>query len=206
MATNSGARSSTAGPGGSAESWYPHDRLWNDQVAFLHESPALRLDLANRHGIVDFNVDNGGNLTGRKLVASSGSPSLDSAVMTAIAAAAPYPARPNGSPVSLNYNFGKSAELNKNAQINMDTPASAAPARIVPSVPPPVPAVGQPATAPASADTVTAPATPTDRFIKVLGVADNTLVIGHCASTNPDCTSSGKTFVRIISSSKSRRR
>ena len=29
------------------------------------------------------------------------------AIMTAIAAAAPYPAPPNWSPVSLNYNFGR---------------------------------------------------------------------------------------------------
>ena len=39
----------------------------------LHESPGLRLDLANRHGMVDFYLDEGGNLVGRKLVASSGS-------------------------------------------------------------------------------------------------------------------------------------
>ena len=73
----------------------------------LHENAGLRLDLANRHGIVDFYVDEGGNLVGRKLVASSGSSDLDLAVMNAIAAAAPYPAPPNWSPVSLNYNFGR---------------------------------------------------------------------------------------------------
>ena len=73
----------------------------------LHESPALRLDLANRHGMVDFYLDEGGNLVGRKLVASSGSSDLDMAVMNAITAAAPYPAPPNWSPVSLNYNFGR---------------------------------------------------------------------------------------------------
>jgi len=55
----------------------------------LHESPALHLDLANRHGIVDFYLDEGGNLVGRKLVASSGSSDLDLAVMNAITAAAP---------------------------------------------------------------------------------------------------------------------
>ena len=43
---------------------------------------------------------------GRKLIATSGSPNLDMAVMAAIAAAAPYPAPPNWSPISLNYNFG----------------------------------------------------------------------------------------------------
>jgi TonB family protein len=155
----------------------------------LHESTGLRLDLANRHGMVDFYVNEGGNLVGRKLVASSGSSDLDRAVMNAIAAAAPYPAPPNRSPVSLNYNFGKSAQL------NTDTSASAAPAPIVASIPPIASAVGQPTTVPASAETATAPATHALRFSEV-GVADNTLVIGHFASTNPDCTSSGKTFVR----------
>ena len=48
------------------------------------------------------------NFIGRKLVASSGSPNLDIAVMTAITEAAPYPAPPNWSPISLNYNFGRS--------------------------------------------------------------------------------------------------
>ena len=75
--------------------------------AHLRESPGLHLDLANRHGMVDFFVDEGGNLVGRKLVSSSGSPNLDSAVMTAIAEAAPYPAPPNRHTVSLNYNFGR---------------------------------------------------------------------------------------------------
>ena len=120
---------------------------------------------------------------------SSGSPNLDSAVMTSNSAAAPYPAPLNRSPISLNYNFGKSAQL------NTDTSATAAPTPTVPPVPPPAAAVGQPATAPASAE-ATAPATTTDRFSKI-GVADDTLVIGHFASANPDCTSSGKTFVRI---------
>ncbi len=73
----------------------------------LHESPDLHLDLANRHGMVDFYVDEGGNLVGRRLVASSGSPNLDIAVMAAIAEAAPYPAPPHWSPISLNYNFGR---------------------------------------------------------------------------------------------------
>ena len=173
--------------GGSAESRYL-TTVYGMIKSHLHESPDLRLDLANRHGIVDFYLDEGGKLTGRKLVASSGSPNLDSAVMTAIAAAAPYPAPPHRSPTSLNYNFGK------RPQLNTDTSASAARAPIVLSVPPP--AVGQPATAPASPDTATAPATPTHRFNQV-GVADNTLIIGHFASVNPDCTSSGKTFVRV---------
>ena len=73
----------------------------------LHESPELHLESANKQGVVDFYVDKGGTLVGRKLVSSSGSPNLDSAVMTAIAAAAPYPAPPNWRARSLHYNFGR---------------------------------------------------------------------------------------------------
>jgi protein TonB len=75
--------------------------------AHLHESPELHVDSANRPGVVDFYVDENGNLIGRKLASSSGSPNLDAAVMTAIAEAAPYPAPPNWRPLYLNYNFGK---------------------------------------------------------------------------------------------------
>jgi periplasmic protein TonB len=92
--------------GGNAESRYL-TIVYGKIKAHLAETAALRLDLANRHGIIDFYVDEGGNLVGRKLVASSGSPDLDMAVMSAIAAAAPYPAPPSWSPVSLNYNFGR---------------------------------------------------------------------------------------------------
>ena len=59
--------------------------------AYLRESPQLHLDSANRRGMVDFYVDRRGNLVGRKLVSSSGSPNLDTAVMTAVAEAAPTP-------------------------------------------------------------------------------------------------------------------
>jgi TonB family protein len=97
----------------------------------LHAAPELHAEMATHHGVVDFYVDEGGNLTGRKLVNSSGSPNLD-AVMEAIAEAAPYPAPPNWSPVSLNYNFGKKAEP-------IDT--SAAPTPIVPSAAATAPAV-----------------------------------------------------------------
>jgi len=92
--------------GGNAESRYL-TIIYGMIKEHLHESPALHLDLANRHGMVDFYLDEGGNLVGRKLVSSSGSPDLDIAVMAAIAAGAPYPAPPNWSPVSLNYNFGR---------------------------------------------------------------------------------------------------
>ena len=102
--------------------------------ARLRESSSLHLELANQHGVVDFYVDEGGNLVGRRLVASSGSPDLDTAVMGAIAAAAPYSAPPNWGPVSLNYNFGRSAK-----PIDTSTTTAAAPA--VPAATAPAPAV-----------------------------------------------------------------
>jgi protein TonB len=92
--------------GGNAESRYL-TIVYGKIKAHLHEGPGLHLDLANQHGVVDFYVDEGGNLIGRRLVASSGSQDLDLAVMAAIAAAAPYPAPPHWSPISLNYNFGR---------------------------------------------------------------------------------------------------
>ena len=75
--------------------------------AHMHEGPELHIDSANKRGVVDFYVDEGGNLVGRKLVSSSGSSNLDMAVMNAIAAAAPYPAPPNWRPLYLTYNFGR---------------------------------------------------------------------------------------------------
>jgi TonB family protein len=92
--------------GGNAESRYL-TIIYGMIKAHLHQGPGLHLDEASQHGIIDFYLDEGGNLIGRKLIASSGSPGLDMAIMTAIAAAAPYPAPPNWSPVSLNYNFGR---------------------------------------------------------------------------------------------------
>ena len=75
--------------------------------AHLHETAELHLEMATQRGVIDFYVDEGGTLVGRKLVNSSGSPNLDVAVMEAIAVAGPYPAPPNWQPVSLAYNFGK---------------------------------------------------------------------------------------------------
>ena len=92
--------------GGSAETRYL-TIVYGMIKAHLHESPALHIDLANRHGMVDFYVDEGGNLVGRRLVTSSGSPNLDMAVMAAIAEAAPYPAPPHWTPIYLSYNFGR---------------------------------------------------------------------------------------------------
>jgi periplasmic protein TonB len=65
------------------------------------------LDSATKRGTIDFYLDEGGNLIGRKLASSSGSDNLDIAVMAAIAAGAPYPPPPNWSPVGLIYEFGR---------------------------------------------------------------------------------------------------
>ena len=53
--------------GGSAESRYL-TIIYGMIKEHLRESSALHLDLANRHGLVDFYIDEGGNLVGRKLV------------------------------------------------------------------------------------------------------------------------------------------
>jgi TonB family protein len=92
--------------GGNADSLYLTD-IFRLIKSHLRESPELHTERANRHGIIDFYVDQGGNLVGRKLVSSSGSPNLDTAVMTAIAEAAPFPTPPNRHTISLNYNFGR---------------------------------------------------------------------------------------------------
>lgn len=62
---------------------------------------------ASRGGAVIFTVDEGGNLVERRLAASSGSPNLDMAVMSAIAQAAPYPPPPNWQPRSMKLVYGK---------------------------------------------------------------------------------------------------
>jgi TonB family protein len=59
-----------------------------------------------RQGAVIFGVDETGNLLGRKLVTSSGSPNLDMAIMTAIAEAAPYPAPPNWQQRTMRLTYG----------------------------------------------------------------------------------------------------
>ena len=92
--------------GGNAESRYL-TIVYGMIKAHLHEGPELHVDSANKRGVVDFYVDEGGNLVGHKLVSSSGSPNLDMAVMNAIAAASPYPAPPNWRPLYLTYNFGR---------------------------------------------------------------------------------------------------
>jgi len=62
--------------------------------------------VANKEGAIVFGVDEGGNLIGRKMVNSSGSPTLDMAIMTAIAEAAPYPAPPNWQPRTMRLTYG----------------------------------------------------------------------------------------------------
>ena len=60
-----------------------------------------------RGGTIVFLVDESGNLVQRKLVSSCGSPSLDMAVMTAIAEAGPYPAPPDWQPRSMRLMYGR---------------------------------------------------------------------------------------------------
>ncbi len=61
----------------------------------------------NKGGAIVFTVDETGNLLQRKLVISCGSPSLDLALMAAIAEAAPYPAPPNWQPRSMRLSYGR---------------------------------------------------------------------------------------------------
>jgi TonB family protein len=61
----------------------------------------------SRGGAIVFAVDESGNLVQRKVVSPSGSPSLDMAVMTAIAEAAPYPAPPNWQPRAMRLTYGR---------------------------------------------------------------------------------------------------
>ena len=60
----------------------------------------------SRGGAIVLSVDESGNMVGRKLVSPSGSPSMDMAVMTAIAEAAPYPAPPNWQPRAMRLTYG----------------------------------------------------------------------------------------------------
>jgi periplasmic protein TonB len=60
-----------------------------------------------RGGAIVFTVDESGNLLQRKLIASSGSPNLDMAVMTAIAEASPYPAPPGWQPRAMRLSYGR---------------------------------------------------------------------------------------------------
>ncbi len=61
----------------------------------------------NRSGAIVFTLDEGGNLLERRVAVPSGSPSLDMAVMAAIAEAAPYPAPPGWQPRSMRLTFGR---------------------------------------------------------------------------------------------------
>jgi TonB family protein len=70
----------------------------------IHEPPH---PTPTRSGAVVFMVDEGGNLVDRRVVTSSGSPTLDMAVMAAIAEAAPYPAPPGWQPRGMRLTYGK---------------------------------------------------------------------------------------------------
>ena len=61
---------------------------------------------AHKRGAIVFGVDETGNLIGRRMMASSGSPNLDIAVMAAIAEAAPYPAPPGWVPKTMRLTYG----------------------------------------------------------------------------------------------------
>ena len=63
--------------------------------------------MPTKGGAVIFTVDETGNLLERHLAYSSGSSSLDMAIMNAIAEAAPYPAPPNWQPRSMRLVYGK---------------------------------------------------------------------------------------------------
>lgn len=58
-------------------------------------------------GAIVFTVDEAGNLVERRVVSSSGSPTLDMAIMEAIAEAAPYPAPPGWQPRSMRLTYGR---------------------------------------------------------------------------------------------------
>jgi protein TonB len=62
---------------------------------------------ASRSGAIVFTVDETGNLLERKVMSSSGSPTLDMALMAAIAEAAPYPAPPGWQPRSMRLTYGR---------------------------------------------------------------------------------------------------
>jgi periplasmic protein TonB len=58
-------------------------------------------------GAIVFTVDEAGNLVERRVIAQSGSPSLDMAMMNAIAEGAPYPPPPDWQPKSMRLVYGK---------------------------------------------------------------------------------------------------
>ncbi len=92
--------------GGNAESRY-FTILYGMIRSHLREPSGPHAVRPSREGAVVFAVDESGNLLARKLVNSSGSPSLDMAVMTAIAEAAPFPAPPNWQPKYLRLTYGR---------------------------------------------------------------------------------------------------
>jgi protein TonB len=91
--------------GGSAESRY-FTIIYGMIKAHMREPSDPRPAPPSREGAIVFGIDEAGNLLGRKLMNSSGSPSLDMAVMAAIAEAAPFPAPPGWVAKYLRLSYG----------------------------------------------------------------------------------------------------
>ena len=91
--------------GGSAESRY-FTIVYGMIKAHMREPPGPHPAPPSREGAVVFGIDEAGNLLGRRLMNSSGSPSLDMAVMAAIAEAAPFPAPPGWVAKYLRLSYG----------------------------------------------------------------------------------------------------
>jgi TonB family protein len=102
------AHAATESPvvGGTAETRY-FTIVYGMIRSHLREPSGPSAAPPSRGGAIVFTVDESGNLLERKLVSGSGSPSLDMAVMTAIAEAAPYPAPPNWQPRAMRLSYGK---------------------------------------------------------------------------------------------------
>ncbi len=100
------AHAATESPiiGGNAETRY-FTIVYGMIRAHLHEP--RNANPATHGGAIVFALDESGNLLERRIVSSSGSPTLDMAVMTAIAEAAPYPAPPGWQPKALRLTYGK---------------------------------------------------------------------------------------------------
>jgi TonB family protein len=92
--------------GGNADSRY-FTIVYGMIRSHLREPSGPSATRPNKQGAIIFGVDESGNLVGRKMVSSSGSPNLDLAVMAAIAEAAPYPAPPNWQPRSMRLTYGR---------------------------------------------------------------------------------------------------
>jgi TonB family protein len=91
--------------GGSAESRY-FTIVYGMIKSHMREPSGPHTTAPSKEGAVVFAIDESGNLLGRKLMNSSGSPNLDMAIMAAIAEAAPFPAPPGWQPKYLRLTYG----------------------------------------------------------------------------------------------------